>query len=303
MTGPVVAVVTLVHGRHDHLRAQARSLADGTKRPDLWVVMAMDDEEILAVLRPEHVRTPVAASIHVGHVERSEGGQLPLAAARNAAAVLAVNRGADVLIFLDVDCLVSTTLVEAYTDACQRLRTRGFGDGGPAVVCGAAHYLPPLPAGQQFYEAADLRSSHAHPIRPVARASGELLREADLMLFWSLSFATSASDWLVVGGFDTAYVGYGGEDTDFAKRLGRLGGRLYWLGGAVAYHQYHEIEDPPRAHLVDIVRNANLFHERWGEFPMRGWLDAFEADGLIRLSGRPPRWRLTKAAGMPSHTP
>jgi GT2 family glycosyltransferase len=131
----------------------------------------------------------------------------------------------------------------------------------------------------------------------------DLLREDDLRLFWSLSFALSSAHWVELGGFDETYVGYGGEDTDFAMRLGRNGGRLYWLGGATAYHQYHDVEDPPRRHLADIVRNSNLFHARWGEFPMGGWLDAFAAEGLITLSGRPPRWALTPSAGTPARTP
>ena len=30
-------------------------------------------------------------------------------------------------------------------------------------------------------------------------------------------------------------------------------------------------------HLASIVRNANVFHDRWGWFPMEGWLAEFEA--------------------------
>jgi GT2 family glycosyltransferase len=148
----------------------------------------------------------------------------------------------------------------------------------------------------------ELEQSRPHAARPVAPPEGVVAAE-DLRLFWSLSFAITADTWQRVGGFDEGYDGYGGEDTDFAMRLGRNGGRLYWLGGATAYHQYHDVEDPPRRHLGDIVRNSNLFHDRWGEFPMGEWLDAFAAEGLITLSGRPPRWTLTPAAGTPARTP
>lgn len=34
-------------------------------------------------------------------------------------------------------------------------------------------------------------------------------------------------------------------------------------------------------HLEDIVRNANLFRERWGETPMEGWLREFRKQGLV----------------------
>jgi N-acetylglucosaminyl-diphospho-decaprenol L-rhamnosyltransferase len=35
-------------------------------------------------------------------------------------------------------------------------------------------------------------------------------------------------------------------------------------------------------HLDDILRNGRLFHERWGEWPMAGWLEEFEQRGLVR---------------------
>ncbi len=119
----------------------------------------------------------------------------------------------------------------------------------------------------------------------------------DLRLFWSLSFAMSAGDWDRVGGFDEGYVGYGGEDTDYAMRLQAAGGRLFWVGDAAAYHQHHPVESPPYRHLEDIVRNANRFWDRWGYSPMEGWLDAFAAEGLVTLTGLPPRWARTAADG------
>ena len=44
-----VAVVTTVHGRHDHLRRQRLSLAAGTLVPDVHVVVAMDDPAVAGV--------------------------------------------------------------------------------------------------------------------------------------------------------------------------------------------------------------------------------------------------------------
>jgi GT2 family glycosyltransferase len=117
----------------------------------------------------------------------------------------------------------------------------------------------------------------------------------DPLLFWSLSFAITAQDWLTLDGFDEAYEGYGGEDTDFGMRLSANDGHLLWVGGAPAYHQHHEVEDPPLGHLADIVDNSNRFHARWGFFPMGGWLSAFASNGLIRRTGSPPRWHLTEA--------
>ena len=38
---------------------------------------------------------------------------------------------------------------------------------------------------------------------------------------------------------------------------------------------------PPVEHVADIVRNARLFHDVWGTWPMQGWLDEFERRGLV----------------------
>ncbi|MEO7753610.1 MAG: galactosyltransferase-related protein [Terracoccus sp.] len=279
---PVVALVTLAHGRHDHLLGLLDAVGHGTVVPDHVVVAAMDDPEIAPLV--EHA-APAGTGTHVIEVGPGRWG-LPLAAARNRAARRALELGADVLVFLDVDCLAGPTLVERYAATVS--------SGGPArVLSGAVHYLGPRPSGSA-YTAADLEASRPHPARPVAPAGSEL-RAEDVRLFWSLSFALSARTWLDVGGFDETYEGYGGEDTDFAMRLDGAGVQLWWLGGAAAHHQHHAVESPPRGHLADIVRNANLFRQRWGWFPMEGWLARFEDEGLVTDVGSPPAWHLTTA--------
>jgi GT2 family glycosyltransferase len=100
-------------------------------------------------------------------------------------------------------------------------------------------------------------------------------------LFWSLSFALAASTWRQIGGFCERYRGYGGEDTDFAQTVRAAGVPMRWVGGAHAFHQFHPVSDPPVEHVHDIVRNANIFHQRWGWWPMSNWLNAFEQRGLI----------------------
>ncbi len=300
MTPPQVAVVTLAHGRHAHLEAQLDALSCGSRRPDSWVVAAMDDPGIGRIVSRDHGDTPAAATMVTVAVPRSDG-HLPLAAARNIAASTAIELGADVLVFLDVDCIPSPRLVERYVDACWPPRSHPDGGPHPVVLSGAVHYLPPLPPGQPRYSAADLDRSTPHPVRRVA-ADGRCVVEPDPGMFWSLSFALTSTDWQALGGFDEGYVGYGGEDTDFAMRVHAGGGLLYRLGGAPAYHQHHPVEDPPRRHVSDIIRNSNRFHDRWGIFPMRGWLDAFADEGLIRLSGQPPRWTSTSSVGRPSRT-
>ena len=293
MTGPQVAVLTLAHRRHQHLSAQVEALSRSRRQPDLYLVSAMDDPSIPAVVeRAAGARPPAPEVLVVPVTARSEG--LPLARARNAAAAAAIETGTTLLVFLDVDCLPSPELVKRYAEAATSLRREDPRDRRPTVLAGTVHYLSPRRPGQERYTPADLRSSTAHPARPDP-GPGQVWTADDPLLFWSLSFAITTQDWLTLGGFDEDYEGYGGEDTDFAMRLTAHEGRLLWVGGASCYHQHHEVEDPPLTHLADIVDNSNRFHARWGFFPMEGWLAAFAEKGLIRRIGSPPRWHLTEA--------
>lgn len=36
-------------------------------------------------------------------------------------------------------------------------------------------------------------------------------------------------------------------------------------------------------HFDDTVRNAQIFRNRWGFWPMHGWLKAFEHSGLLQI--------------------
>lgn len=286
-----VAVCTIVHGRHAHLRNQRHALVTSEQPGQLHVVVSMADPGVGAVLDDTAY---CAARTEWRDLPAPDG--LPLAAARNEAARLAIAGGAEVLVFLDVDCLPEPGLLGSYAAAVDS--RAGADPGRPAVWCGGSTDLPSMP-GSATYPVADPQALRAMSVprtgRPVLPV-GQVLREDDLTTFWSLNFALAPSDWVAIGGFDEAYVGYGGEDTDFAQRLGRADGHLVWLGGAVAHHQWHGTQRPPVDHLDDIVRNANLFHDRWGWWPMGGWLEAFADRGLAGVDDR-GRWRVT---GVPS---
>jgi GT2 family glycosyltransferase len=265
------AVVTLVSGRRAHLANQHRALLRSARAPDHYVVVAIDDPEVEEWL-PDGPLRPLVLSVS------GDADGLPLASARNLGARSAIDLGADVLVFLDVDCLPSIALVAAYTAAARRQQTRSH------VLCGPVAYLPPPPQGGYDLAALD-DLADPHPARP-APAPGEVLVDHDgHHLFWSLSFALRTEVWTRLGGFDEAYVGYGAEDTDFGQRVAAAGLPLTWVGGACAYHQYHPVSDPPIEHVEDIVRNANRFRGRWGFWPMAGWLDAFATRGLVELDG------------------
>ena len=274
-----LTVVTTVRGRHRHLEHQQRSLARGSRRPDSVVVVTMGDDGAGAVVRDSELAGRCSV------VELPGGGdRLPLAGARNLGAATAFEAGASLVVFLDVDCLASHRLLESYERAATRRRSQ--------LLCGPVAYLPPLPAGATAYAAEELAVAEPHPVRP-APPPGELEEADDPRLFWSLSFAVDPVAWREIGGFDESYVGYGGEDTDFGQRAAAAGVRMWWVGGAMAYHQWHPVSDPPVEHLEDIVRNANVFHSRWGWFPMEGWLAAFEQLGLARRMPPDGRWQAT----------
>lgn len=272
-------VVTIVHGRRDHLRRQRKGLLRSTHRPAGHVIVAMDDDLTSADV-DEGIPTRIL------EVDTASEG-LPLAAARNRGAQEAIAAGCELMVFLDVDCIPAPELLERY-EAAARRHPR-------ALLSGPVTYLPP--AGPGGYDLEELWSlGSPHPARP-APATGQVLAGGDHRLFWSLSYAVTPATWDVVGGFDEAYVGYGGEDTDFGQRARAASVDLAWVGGAEAFHQHHGSSRLPVEHVVDVVRNATIFQRRWGWWPMLGWLEAFETRGLVERVGGDWRLSVSGSAG------
>ena len=263
------AVVTVVSGRHEHLQRQREALAALEPPPDLHVVVSMGDPQIGQVLQETH-KLP---TLHLQVGLAPEG--LPLAAARNAGAAAAIEAGAELLVMLDVDCLPGPHLLDAYLRAATAL-------DADALLAGPVTYLPPTPPGG-WTPGALSNAGPPHAARPVPPAG--VMQEADHRLFWSLSFALTTATWQRVGGFHTGYVGYGGEDTDFAMKAQAAGVPMLWVGGADAYHQHHPVSSPPVEHVSAILRNGGLFAQRWGWWPMQGWLADFESLGLVQNVG------------------
>ncbi len=267
-----IAVVTIVRGRLDHLAVQQAALRAQPTAHER-VVVQMGGPDVRGALGVDDV--------HVVELP-DDSGPLPLAAARNAGVAAAT---ADLLVLLDVDCVPAPDLLVRYGNALERV-------GG--LVAGPVGYLPPgATAGGSATPTQLAALAEPHPARPVPR-DDELLPEHRQELFWSLSFAVRRADWNRIGGFCERYRGYGGEDTDFAWSARRAGIGLHWVGGGWAWHQHHSTENPPRRHLADIVRNSTIFYERWGTWPMEGWLDAFRIEGLIDWTPRGNVLRLTK---------
>ena len=238
------------------------SLAVGSSLPDEVVVVVMEDEK--------YGRLPKLPFPVRQHLLLSD--ELPLASARNLAALKARN---DYFVFLDVDCIPSRHLLASYEAALNEKP----GD----VFQGEVFYLPSHDLSQ--YSVED-RENHLrelgvrHPSkRPFPEQGYE--QENDFGELWGLSFALHRDSFDSVGGFDESFVGYGGEETDFARALEDTGRALYRTANAAAFHQHHLVCIPPLHHFEAIVRNATIYHRKWNRWCMDYWLSQFNQSGFI----------------------
>jgi N-acetylglucosaminyl-diphospho-decaprenol L-rhamnosyltransferase len=252
------SVLTIVRGRSQHLRNLILGLQQQRQCPDELVIAWMQPEPETDLPNPgcpiRHVHVP--------------GDRLPLAASRNAAVHAAKN---DDLVFLDVDCIPSPNLIASYAKAMSQRR---------GLFLGEVFYLPQGATREEWtFEDLD-RLGTVHPSKPTIPQIG-VRREPNSGELWGLSFALSKEAYLSIGGMDEAFVGYGGEETDFATRLSATGIPVYWTANARAYHQHHPIAVPPLQHFDDIVKNAARFHEKHGRWCMDYWLGQLASLGLI----------------------
>lgn len=264
-----LAVVTIVRGRHGHLRRQLAAVAALEPQPMLHVVVGMGDPELPAVVRS-------ASGAATRFVEQPVDERLPLSAARNRGVAVAAAHGALAVALLDVDCIPEPSLVGDYSAALTRLRAQP----GPVVVSGRVRYLPEGMADDDYVMSSLERLGSDNAARVVPDSDEPVA--GDPRMVWSLNLGATVVDWNAVGGFDERYEGYGGEDTDFGQRLRRAGGGMWWIRNAGAFHQWHPVSRPPVEHVADIITNANLFRDTWGWYPMEGWLEEFERRGLVR---------------------
>ncbi|WP_350559608.1 glycosyltransferase [Psychrobacter sp. CAL346-MNA-CIBAN-0220] len=273
-----VSVITTCYGRNRHLYNLLSSLAQGSVRPAEVIVVNDDaDPKRLAQfpLNIMQIPTTIGASLN----NKGKLSEFDIGRNRNSGVGYATH---DALIFLDVDCIVAPTFIAQLSAKLQA--------HPDALLMGQPRYLTrPLTdtEGAQLQQgtlsSSDLyKLSVYNPYRynfePAVEVDIEQTK--DYGAFWSLCFAISRSQFEQVGGFDTHYVGYGAEDTDFAFTARALNIDFY-LTADVIYHQQHSVYRPPLNHLASIVINANRFYDKWQHWPMAGWLAAFERMQLI----------------------
>ena len=256
-----ISICTLAFGRQEHLANLVRALCQSTRVPDELVIAVMQDEPYTLPKTDFPVRQIMLGS-----------SGIPLAEARNRAAAEA---SGDLLVFLDVDCIPHPALVEDYARNAAQL------DG---VLMGEVSYLPDGATKDGIDYAAFERVGVRHseragpPVTPARPCE-------DYRCFWSLNFAVTKEDFAASGGFDGSFVGYGAEDTDFARTVATSGIPIWWVRGAKAYHQYHPHHMPPVHHLDSVLANNWRFIEKWGEPTMQHWMRAFVLMGLIERRG------------------
>lgn len=253
------SVLVIAHGRAGHLQR----LLDGVQRN------ACQPQEVVVVYMDDPLPEPVSCTlplriIHLPSMPQESG--LPLARARNAAADAARSER---LVFLDVDCIPAQPALS--------LLLGSLAAHGGLVMAEPRYLRRPLPSVRtpSDPQLADLSVPH--------HARADLPRNVPCdrhEMFWSLGFAIHAQDFERTGGFSTAYGGYGAEDTDFAFAA-RTQGLTVTFCSAVIFHQHHGVHKPPLNHFADIVANARIFRQRWGMWPMEGWLTSFQQLGLI----------------------
>ncbi|CAM3804836.1 glycosyltransferase family 2 protein [Mucilaginibacter galii] len=249
MTG--ISVITIVKDRKEALDNTLAGLMFNSVLPAEVIIVHMNENlyELKAMPFPIHA------------VKLNSPVSMPLAAARNYGVRHAKY---EKIVFLDVDCIPSPTLLDDYDVNW---------DMG-ALLSGHVRYLSKHAVTQPLTPANLDQHSMPDPIR------GNL-SSISYELFWSLNFACSKSVFNKIGGFDENFEGYGGEDTDFAFAARNKGIKITSVN-ATAYHQYHASYAPPINHLVDIVDNAQRFYGKWQCWPMEGWLVRFRDLGLIQ---------------------
>ncbi len=190
---------------------------------------------------------------------------LPIAEARNAGARFAQY---EKLIFLDVDCIPGKDFFRSV------LKDQVVSSG---CVMGTPYYLD---RECDVVEDELLNYSIPHPHRPFDK---EVIQILDYNLFWSLCFLIDKKTFFEIDGFDESYKGYGAEDTDFGWKLAENNISFYQSPARV-FHQQHPVYSPPYHYFQAIVRNAEIFHKKWGKWVMEDWLEAFSKKGLINWS-------------------
>jgi GT2 family glycosyltransferase len=236
---PTVSVV-VVHYEQDRALARVLHALGRQSAPPLEIVVADDGSRTPPVL-PD---LPVSARV----VTQPDLG-FRAAAARNAGA--AVFRG-DILVFLDADTTPERTFLAELTRRVGRCRDAlAVGRRRHADLAGLPVDADPA-AAPRLVEPEWLRSGYAQTA-DLLDADGRSFR-----FVISAVMACRRDLYHELGGFDERFVGYGGEDWDFAYRAWNAGAVLVHEPEAVAWHDGPEWADRPSSADTPDRQSARL---------------------------------------------
>ncbi len=260
----MLSVVTLVRDRNELLRSFLAGIAGQDAPVEVVVVRAGGDED------PREVVDAVGGlRATVAEVDAPDD-RIPYSAARNAGAAAATGEH---LAFCDADTIASPTFAGSIDRALSDL---------DALCTGEVRYLPPGATVSVDFAELSARS-RPHPHREPVPAAGVALSDRH-ELVWGLCMAMRHSTFERAGGFDEGYGGYAGEDTDLGTTLAALGVPVALVADAVVLHQHHDSYEPPVQQLRATVANAQRYRDKWGTWPMAGWLEGFAELGLLDWS-------------------
>ncbi|MGO2279194.1 MULTISPECIES: glycosyltransferase family 2 protein [unclassified Psychrobacter] len=287
-----MTVITTCYGRNRHLYNLLSSLENSSVKPAEVIIVNDDaDPNRLAEFSLNIVKLPTTVKSAINDGDDTNTTEFDIGHNRNLGTLQATH---DMLIFLDVDCVVAPTFIEhMYKKLLQhpnallmgqpRYLTRPLTEKENALL--KTNHLPfsfldELSVYNPYRYNFDEADSNQARTEQAGIKQTAIKKTDDYGAFWSLCFAIKRQTFDKVGGFDTQYTGYGAEDTDFAFTARRLDIDFY-LTADIAYHQQHSVYRPPLNHLNSIIINANRFYQKWHCWPMAGWLSQFSDMGLI----------------------
>ncbi len=207
MTGPAVDIVIPVYNGEDSITACLASVFDQDCTGfELGRVIVVDDGSTDDT--SEVVRQAYGDQARLVRLDESQGR----AAARNTGA--AQGRG-ELIVFIDADCRFDGA-------ACLKALVGQLSSGADAAF-GRVEFR-----GQGFWDAYMGRLNRERE-RQIARG--------DSLVAVSANLAVRRDTFSRLGGFDTAFRGYGFEDRDLAARLTATGARIAYAPDSVVIHR------------------------------------------------------------------
>jgi len=253
---PDVSVIIPAHGRPEELGRCLEHLAAQSVATIGFEVVIVDDGS------PDSLEATVMSSRHRLRLRflRHECNR-GRAAARNTGAAAAHGR---LLIFLDADMLASPGWLQAHHQAHV-----AAAETGPIVGLGP---IPVEPAYLGLLGEYMQRRGHMRP--------GIDADEVPYRYFVSSNTSVARELFESVGGYDDAFVYYGGEDIDLGYRLHRAGGRVVVVRPAPAHHAYrYELGSAARRMREFGRLTLPLVFERHPELRRDFRLDLLESRG------------------------